>query len=296
MSEGGMELLRFGLRDMYDAEHRFVDALETMTAQVSDESLEEGFRRHLRLTKEHIRRLDRAFDELGETPSREDCPGSKGLIAEYQKFVRDQSPKRDVLDAYAADAGLKIEHYEIASYRSMINLADFCGFGEVAKLLKQNLAEEEQAAAELSSASERLSAKVTGASAQGVVRRAAGALIDQMREGGLAAAGTAKTVGELAVRRTGEVVDEAERRGRRAVRSAQARGRASRSKSGRRTTSSRARPTAKRKTTAVRGRATARKTSTSRGSARSRARRASTRGTGARQRTTRARSGSSRSR
>jgi ferritin-like metal-binding protein YciE len=301
MPEGGMELLQHGLRDVYDAEHRFVEALETMISQVSDESLEDGFRRHLKQTKEQIRRLDRVFDELDETPGREDCPGSKGLIAEYQKFVKEGKPQGDVLNAFAAEAGLKVEHYEMVAYRSLINLAAFCGYDEVARLLRQNLVEEEQAAAELTSASERLSAQLTGAGGTGIVRRAAGTLFDQMREGGLAAAGTAKTVGEYAVRRTGEAVDQAERRGRRAVRSAQARGRTARAKSGGRSTTSRARATTRRKSTTssgrsratARGRSTARKTSTSRGgTSRSTARRT----TGSRRRTTRARASSSRSR
>jgi ferritin-like metal-binding protein YciE len=282
MSEKGRELLKHGLRDMYDAEHRFVDALETMIEQVTDESLGDGFQRHLKQTKEQIRRLDRCFDELDETPRREDCPGSKGLIAEYQKFVKEQRPDAATLDTFAAEAGLKVEYYEIVSYRSLINLADFCGYDACAKLLKKNLVEEEQAAAELTGASEKLAAKLTGASGAGVVRRAAGVLLDQVREGTFVATGTAKSVGEFAAKRASDVVEEAEKRGRRAVRSAQARGRAARSTTRRKPVKGRARTTAARKITrkttrstngrrrtpTTRGRTTARKTTGRRSTAR----------------------------
>lgn len=279
----GTELFEHGLRDMYDAEHRFVDALQVMIDDVTDPELADGFRRHLKDTKEQIRRLERCFDELGEIPRREDCAGSKGLIAEYRKFVQDESPDTATLDCFAAESGLKAEHYEMVSYRSLINLAHYLGQEGCVKPLKQNLAEEEQAAAELLSAYETLAAKLTGAPAPEVMRRAAGTLMDQMREGALVTAGTARKVGEYATQRTSEALERVEKRGRRAVRSAQARGRATRAKSGRRGTS-RARATSTRKATrsrtaarrpAARGRSVAaRKTST-----RSTTRRASSRKT-----------------
>jgi ferritin-like metal-binding protein YciE len=269
MAQRGELLLEHGLRDMYDAEHRFAKGLETMIAQVSDESLAQGFRRHLRMTKEQIRRLERAFDELGKSAERVDCPGSKGLIAEYEKFVKEEDPDAATLDAFAAEAGQKFEYYEIVAYRSLITLAEFLGNEACARLFRQSLAEEEQAAAELRSTSELLTAKLTGARGPGIMRHAAGTLMDQMREGALVTAGTARTVGEYATRRTGAAIQKAERRGRRAVKTAQARGRAKRTSS--RPAASRARKTtrasATRRTTRAkatpRTRAGARRTSRS---------------------------------
>jgi len=273
VSKPGQELLEHGLGDMYDAEHRFADALETMIEQVTDESLVDGFTRHLRVTKEQIRRLESCFDELGKTARREDCPGSKGLIAEYQKFVKEEKPDAATLNAFAAEAGQKVEYYEIVSYRSLVNLAQFLGLETCARLFKQNLAEEEEAAAELRSAGEVLAAELTGAPTPGVVRRAAGTVFDQMREGAMVTVGTAKTVGGIATRRTGKAIERAERRGRRAVRSAQKRGQTARRKTtrtakttarktaARKATRKTSRPTTGRRTAAgARSRSTARKT------------------------------------
>lgn len=279
MAKRGQELLEHGLGDMYDAEHRFADALETMIPQVSDESLVDGFTRHLRVTKGQIRRLESCFDELGKTPRREDCPGSKGLIAEYQKFVKEEKPDAATLNAFAAEAAQKVEYYEIVSYRSLVNLAEFLEFDNCAKLFKQNLAEEEGAAAEFRSAGETLAAALTGAPTSGIVRRAAGTVFDQMREGAMVTVGTAKVVGEVATRRTGKAIERTERRGRRAVRTAQKRGQAAKRKSGRTTARTSARKTtarkatrprtARRTTATSRSRSTARKT-TARASPRSR--------------------------
>lgn len=261
MSPRGAELLEHGMRDMYDAEHRFVDALGTMMDEVSDPELVEGFRRHQRVTKEQIRRLERAFDEIGKEPKREDCPGSRGLIAEYQKFVKEQKPDRATLDTFAAEAGLKVEHYEIASYRSLMNLAQFLGYGGCVKLFRQTLAEEEQAAAELQSDGARLAADLTGAGGTDLARRAGGTLFDQVREGALVTAETAKTVGERAGKRASKAIRTAERRGRKAVRSAQARGRASKAKASR-TATVRKRATSTRKTTGPARKSSTRKTAT----------------------------------
>jgi ferritin-like metal-binding protein YciE len=285
MTAKGRELFEHGLRDIYDAEHRFADALETMISDVTDTALADGFRRHHKVTKEQIRRLERCFDEIGERPTREDCPGSKGLIAEYKKFVQEEDPVPAVLDAFAAEAGQKAEHYEMVAYRSLVNLAHFLGLDGCAKPLMQNLAEEEQAAAEFRSTAEALTAKLTGAPAPEVMKRAAGTLMDQMREGALVTAGTAMKVGEYATKRTGAALERVEKRGRRAVRAARARGQAARGKSGRRTTTTgrsgatgRARSTTSRKATSSRRRpaTVARKTS-SRSTTRGTARRATAR-------------------
>lgn len=271
MAERGMQLLEHGIRDMYDAEHRFVDALDTMIEQAADQSLVDGFRRHQRVTKEQIRRLERAFDEIGKTPQREDCPGSKGLISEYQKFVKEQRPDRATHDAFAAEAGLKVEHYEIAAYRTLMNLAQFLGYDSCVRLFRQSLAEEEQAAAELQSEGARLAAELTGADVAGLARRAGGTLFDTVRQGAFVAAETAKSVGGTATKRAGRVVQRAERRGRKAVRSAQAKGRTTRAKTTRAKSTTRAKATRAKSATARRKpstRPTTRRTTTSRSTAR----------------------------
>ena len=285
MSKRGQELLEHGLKDMYDAEHRFVQALETMIEQVSDEALTDGFRRHLRVTKEQIRRLESCFDELGEQPQREECPGAKGLVREYEKFVSEERPDKATLNAFAAESAQKVEHYEMVSYRSLLNLADFLGYRNCAKAFRQNLAEEEEAGAELRTTSEVLAAELTGAPMPGVARRAAGTVFDQVREGTRATMGAARAVGQTATRRTGRMVDKAERRGRKAVSTARKRGQTARAKATRRASTARRKTTGARKTTA---RGTSRSTTARRRPAsRSTTRRSSARSATTRRSTTR---------
>jgi ferritin-like metal-binding protein YciE len=270
MTRQARELLEHGLKDMYDAEHRFADALTEMIDNATDRSLEDSFRRHRDVTKEQARRLETAFKELGSKPQREACPAAQGLVKEYQKFVGENQGKTEVLDAFAATAALKVEHYEIATYRSLVDLAEFCDLPKAARVLKQNLAEEEQTAAEAQSAATKLGGELAGASNADIARRAAGGMFDHAREYTLANLGTAKSLGEKAVGDARKVARKAERRGRTVVKRARAQGnsttRKTKTTATRRakTTASRAKTTARRATTAARSTTRRAKASTTR--------------------------------
>lgn len=244
------KLLEHGLKDMYDAEHRFVDALGTMIENAHDRSLADGFRRHREVTKGQVKRLERAFEDIGSSPQRTECPAARGLVREYEKFVEEETSGDGMLDTFAATAGLKVEHYEIASYRALVDLAEFCDFDKAARALKQNLAEEEQAAAEMQAAATKLSAELADAPTTAVAGRAVGAMFDQVREGTMSAVGGVMTVGERAVGRARGALKTAERRGRKRV----AASRRKTTSTARRTTSTARKTTAKTKTTARKAR------------------------------------------
>jgi ferritin-like metal-binding protein YciE len=293
MTRQARELLEHGLKDMYDAEHRFADALGEMIDDATDRSLEDSFRRHRDVTQNQARRLETAFKDLGVEPERESCPAAQGLVKEYQKFAQDNRGKKDILDAFAATAALKVEHYEIATYRGLVDLAEFCDLPKAARVLKQNLAEEEQTAAEAQSAATKLGGELAGASNADIARRAAESAFDQAREHTLVNLGTAKVVGEKAIGEARKVVRKAERRGRTVVKRAQtqrkrttakakstatrraktttrrAKTTASRAKAATRSTTRRAKPTTARRRTST----GPKRTTASRGRARSSARR-----------------------
>jgi ferritin-like metal-binding protein YciE len=214
MTKKARELLEHGLKDMYDAEQRFTKALGTMIENSHDRSLVDGFRRHRDVTKNQVKRLEQAFEEIGSRPAREECLAATGLVREYEKFVDEEGAADGMHDTFAATAGLKVEHYEIASYRALVDLAEFCDFAGAAKLLKQNLAEEEQAAGEMQSAATKLSAELAGASTAEMAQRSVGAMVSHVREGTFAAVGGVMSVGERAVDRARSVVRTAEKRGR----------------------------------------------------------------------------------
>jgi ferritin-like metal-binding protein YciE len=147
--ESGKDLLEHELKDMYDAENRLLDALQTMASKVKDGKLSEGFETHREQTQGQIKRLENVFRAIGSQPEREECHGIVGLIDEFDSFVKEEDASDDVLNVFASSAALKVEHYEIASYKSLIKLAHQGGMSDAVSLLEQNLNEELETAREL---------------------------------------------------------------------------------------------------------------------------------------------------
>jgi ferritin-like metal-binding protein YciE len=73
-----------------------------------------------------------------KNPTSEPCAGINGLIEEYQKFNNEGSPSPEVRDVFATGAALKVENYEIASYKSLIKLANQLGLTEGCFLIWAN--------------------------------------------------------------------------------------------------------------------------------------------------------------
>jgi ferritin-like metal-binding protein YciE len=57
------------LKDLYSAENQMVKALPKMAKAATSEDLRAGFEGQLEQTKEHVARLEKTFDALGEDPN-----------------------------------------------------------------------------------------------------------------------------------------------------------------------------------------------------------------------------------
>ena len=156
----GVELFQHELKDIYDAENKLSRELKSMAKKATDEQLVDGFREHQQQTEGQIRRLEQVFGILDRKPDREVCHGINGLIKEFKSFVEEEDPSPQLLDVFAASAALKVEHYEISSYNSLIKLANQAGLTEAVSLLQENLTEEEATAQKLDTLSEKLGAQV----------------------------------------------------------------------------------------------------------------------------------------
>ncbi len=160
MPETAKELFEHELRDIYDAEKKLVRATQSMAKKVSDKELSNSLMQHSKVTEKQAARLEKVFGSIGRRPRREKCKGIDGLIEEFTSFVKDEKPSREVLDVFATGAGMKVEHYEMVSYRSLISLATELGLNDAVSLFEQTLNEEQEAAEQLETASQRLGKKL----------------------------------------------------------------------------------------------------------------------------------------
>ncbi|RPH57120.1 ferritin-like domain-containing protein [bacterium] len=130
------------LKDLYSAETQLVEALPKMAEAASARDLRQGFNEHLRQTQEHVRRLERIFQDLGDSPKGHTCEGMKGLVKEGEEMIKMRG-EPSVIDAGLIAAAQRVEHYEIAGYGTVRTYAELLGRSEHVALLEKTLQEEE---------------------------------------------------------------------------------------------------------------------------------------------------------
>lgn len=130
------------LKDIYGAEKQIIKALPKMHDAASSPRLKQAFDDHLQVTFGQISRLEEVFDILGIEAEAENCEAMEGIIDEGETIIdetEDDSSTRDVGLILAAQ---KVEHYEIASYGTLVQLCRTLGHDDIAEILKSTLNEE----------------------------------------------------------------------------------------------------------------------------------------------------------
>jgi ferritin-like metal-binding protein YciE len=135
------DVFRHELKDLYDAEHRMIDALPQMAEKASNPSLKKAFEDHLRQTEKHVDRLESMFEHLGIEPERVKCDAMVGLVKEGSAVLSADGDS-DAIDAGLIAAAQKAEHYEIAGYGTVRSFARRLNNQYVAELCEQTLDEE----------------------------------------------------------------------------------------------------------------------------------------------------------
>jgi ferritin-like metal-binding protein YciE len=130
------------LQDIYWAEKKLVKVLPKLARAATSVTLKQAFNDHLDQTTGHVTRLENIFQLMGEEPKALKCPAMVGIAEEGEDIIDETdngSAQRDVGLIFAAQ---KAEHYEIATYGGLVQLARTMGHSEAVELLEQTLAEE----------------------------------------------------------------------------------------------------------------------------------------------------------
>jgi ferritin-like metal-binding protein YciE len=139
------ELFLDELKDIYWAEKHLVKALPKMEKAATSEELKQAFADHLEVTREHVSRLEQAFEMLDKKAQGKKCEAMDGLTKEADGIVEDTEKGTMTRDVGLIMAAQKVEHYEIATYGSLAQLAKTIGNNELADLMGRTLEEEKQA-------------------------------------------------------------------------------------------------------------------------------------------------------
>jgi ferritin-like metal-binding protein YciE len=130
------------------------EVLPKLIDEVESPEFRQGLVRHLEQTKGHVTNLEQVFDLLGEQPETEKCIGFEGLKKEHDELTRETD--ESLIDLVDAGAAARTEHYEIAAYTGLIEMARALGETDAVSLLDENLKEEKEALREVESVTKTL--------------------------------------------------------------------------------------------------------------------------------------------
>jgi ferritin-like metal-binding protein YciE len=141
------------LRDIYDGEKQLIKALPKMAKAANSPELRAAIEAHLEETRQQVERLDQVFAAVDQKPRGKHCEGLAGIIEEGQAMMQED------FDEATADAALiasaqRVEHYEMATYGTLVAWARAMGHDEAADLLQETLDEEKATDEKLNSLAE----------------------------------------------------------------------------------------------------------------------------------------------
>lgn len=139
------ELFIDELKDIYYAEKLLTRALPKMRKAATSQELAGAFDEHLAVTENQIGRIEQVFEMLDMPARAKKCEAMEGLVKEANSLIEELPKGTMVRDAGLIIAAQKVEHYEIAAYGSLVQLAKTMGQTEIAAVLAQTLEEEKQA-------------------------------------------------------------------------------------------------------------------------------------------------------
>lgn len=132
------------LKDALWAENAVKDALPKMIKNATSKNLKQALEDHLKETKEHISTIRAVFKSIGVKAEEVKCDAMQGILDEGEGILEETQPGA-VRDAGIIAACQKVEHYEIASYGTMVAFARHLKQTEAKNLLAGILKQEKAA-------------------------------------------------------------------------------------------------------------------------------------------------------
>ena len=149
-----LELFTNGIKDIYWAEKHLLKAIPKMQKAATSEELVNAFAEHLEVTRNQITRLEQIFEMLGKKAQAKKCEAMNGITKEGDSIIEETPKGTSTRDVGLILAAQKIEHYEIATYGGLAQLATTLGMDEISGLLAETLEEEKEADSLLSNIAE----------------------------------------------------------------------------------------------------------------------------------------------
>jgi ferritin-like metal-binding protein YciE len=160
------ELFVHELGEIYDAEYRLIEGQQEMVEHATDQDLKSAIQEHPEQTRQHAVNVEWVFTELGREAHRETNEVAQGLVNEAQEGIQ-ETQSEALRDAAIVSSVIKVEHFEVGSYRSLVTAANLMGQTEIERLLRENMQQEEETARIAEQSAEELLRKAMQEDEQG---------------------------------------------------------------------------------------------------------------------------------
>lgn len=137
-----LELFHDEIKDIYWAEKNIIKGLPKLKKAATSPELQAAFDAHLAQTREHASRLEEVFEKLDKKVQAKKCEAMDGLLKESESIISDTEAGTATRDVGLILAAQKVEHYEIATYGGLAQLARTLRLDDIATLLETTLQEE----------------------------------------------------------------------------------------------------------------------------------------------------------
>lgn len=135
------ELFVHELADAMSAEQIILKMLPELAKEARHPGLKQALQEHEAETRQQVKNIEQAFQQLGEQPEPTTCHAAEGLQKEH-RALHEEQPAPEVLELANVAGAAKTEHDEIATYTALVQMAKDLGQRDVAALLKENLDQE----------------------------------------------------------------------------------------------------------------------------------------------------------
>jgi ferritin-like metal-binding protein YciE len=126
-----------------------------LAEHATDESLKGAIQEHLEQTRQHTVNIERVFAELGQEAHQETNAVAQGLVSEAQEGIQ-EAQSSALRDCAIVSAVIKVEHFEMGSYRTLVTGANLMDQTEIERLLRVNMQQEEETARTAEQSAEEL--------------------------------------------------------------------------------------------------------------------------------------------
>lgn len=126
------------------AEQAIENVLKKNKTLAHTDELAEALEDHEVQTHKHVLRLEKVFRHLNMKPEGKKCDAIAGIIKEGDECIGKTPSESMTRDAVIIICAQKIEHYEIASYGGLLQIAMTFELDKVADYLEKTLDEEEE--------------------------------------------------------------------------------------------------------------------------------------------------------